>query len=264
MKRFGCLLVLVLFLGQFQSAVADEKIKLKNALNQNIEIRIFSEKELKWIKPSIKLEKGKAATWTVPFDGDHNIKLIMGKKEYLMGTYDLRSIIKQKKVDEIEFGYAKAATPSKKPSGKPDSATDKPKTSDKKGSGKKDPPPKDEKPKAKPGKGVKIDRDKYRVETRTRTVKVTKTRTETRMREVIRADGTTVTVPYTVRIPYMEEIEQTYQVLVPKDGGKTVELKSGQAAEGNSGASSNSSSKPVLTFRSAGKVVQVKDSLQRK
>ncbi len=51
------------------------------------------------------------------------------------------------------------------------------------------------------------------METRTRTVPVTKTRSETRTK-VVEVDGNAVEEAYTVEVPYIEEIEQTYGVCV--------------------------------------------------
>ena len=111
MKRLGYLLVLVFFLGLFANVNADEKLKIRNTSGYQIEVRVFSEKELKWLKPAIKLDKGKSVGWAVKFAGDHNIKLLVNGKEYLMGTYDLKKIIKDKKVDSLEFSFATAPVP---------------------------------------------------------------------------------------------------------------------------------------------------------
>ena len=247
MKRSRYLLLLVMFFGPFASFNAvhsDEKLKIKNASEYPIEIRIFSEKELKWIKPAIKLDKGKSVDWKVKFAGDHNIKLLVNGKEHLMGTYDLRKVIKDKKIDSLEFSFATAAAPAPakdgggKSGGKKDAKTDVPK-----GSAKKLP-------------GKKMTGKKVRVETRTRTVNVTKMRAETRTRTVTRADGTTAEVEFTVMLPYTEQVTQTYQVEVPVE-------EDGPSPHGSSGSGSKTA-KPILTFKSKGKKVLVKDSLQKK
>ena len=247
MKRFCYFPLLVILLGQISTAVTDEKLKIKNDTSQQIEIRIFSEKELKWLEPSIKLDRGKSSEWTVKFTGDHNIKLMVNGKEHLMGTYDLQAIIKEKNVDELEFGHA-STTSVKSPKasdgktggktgkdGGKDSVTVKPKGKKKASSGK-----------------------KMRTESRTRMVSVTKMRAETRTRTVRNADGTETEMVYTVMVPYTEQVQQTYQVQVPVDG------EEGSEKSPVKGSAGSKSAKLVLTFKSRGKAVQVKDSLQKK
>ena len=240
MKRFSYSILLLVFLGQFANTSAEEKLKIKNSTEQKVEIRIFSEKELKWIKPSIKLDAGKSTDWKVEYGGEHNFKLIMNGKEYLLGTYNLQAIIKDKKVDEIELTIFNGAAKDKKAKEK-------------------------DSPKVKGKKDVKAAEDgkkKGRIETRTRMVSVTKTRTETRVRMVRRADGSFETVPYTVVVPYVEQIQQQYQVLIPEDGGKPIEVKGEKGA--SKGSSSNSKSGPKLVFKVKGKSVEIKDALQKR
>ena len=100
MKRFS---IALLFLCLSYSPAISDQVVIKNSLSSSVELRVFSEKEMKWLKPAMKLEKGKSLKWQVVYPGDHNFKLIVGGKEYLLGTFDVQKAIKDNKIDTIEL-----------------------------------------------------------------------------------------------------------------------------------------------------------------
>ena len=185
-------LVVSLAFLSISSAMAQDAVKIKNRLDHSVELRVFSEKKMKWLQPSLNLEKGKTGELKIAAPGDHNFKAIVNGKEYLLGTFDLKRAVEKQNVDTIEILLS-----AKKSSG---AAT------------------------AKGGKkGVDAKGGKFRTETRTRKVPVNRMRTETRTREIVvtKKDGTkeTKTQEYTVQVPYTELVEQAYQVEIPVDGG---------------------------------------------
>ena len=243
---------------------AQQSIKISNSLSKPVELKIFSEKKLEWLKPTLKIEPGETSEFTVSSAGNHNLKLIVEGSEHLLGTFDLKSAIESSKIDSIELVEKKNGQSNPGPSttkGDPGfrletrmryrevakeiagrTVTTKiPETYIMKvpnGGGKAveiSDPKEIAKLKKQIDSFVKstiktkkdFDPEKYRFETRTRTVAVTKTRQETRTRTVAKVvDGKTVTetVPYTVSVPYQEQVTQNYEVAVPVDGGVPIPL----------------------------------------
>ena len=193
MKRYLQLSIVFGFLfGSAITSTADEKIQIKNTLGDKIEIKIYSEKELRWVAPSLKLDAEKSVEWKIEFAGDHNVKLIWRGKEFLLGTYDLQKIVKDNSVDTMEIVLAASQG---KSTGK-DKKVTKPGGFGVPG---------------KPGDVIEKNGKRYKIEQRTRTVNVTKMRAETRTRTL--PDGTRQT--YTVQVPYTEQVMQAFQILVP-------------------------------------------------
>ncbi len=258
-----CCLFNSLVHGQEKEAAAEagqQNLVVKNSLDAKFKLELFSEAKQRWLKPSLELKQNETADLNVEFDGIYNFRLTVQDKEYLLGTFDLKKLVTDNKIDEIEIGLrSRSSAKAKRKSDrekKPEESVDNQPSAENQKDDTSDEDSKDPKD-YEVGSVVKTGEGEMIVVETSREVSVTKTRIETRTRivPVARANGEIQQVPqtYTVAVPYTETVTQNTKKFVPVG-----EHESGDATTGGLAG------RPTLIFKADGKTIDVTDSLKKK
>ncbi len=223
----------------FASSSHGQTITIANKMNKPITLRFFSESEQAWIKPATQLDAGKTVDLEIKNSGDHNVKLILDGKDYLLGTYDLNTAIAKQKIDTIEVVNLAASR----------NAADKPA---------KGPAKEIDLKKHAAGEIIDTPQGRMRVVVRNQTVTEKRMRQETRTREVTveTKDGPrTVQETYTVMVPYEIQMVKPIKILVPAKEQENDEDEKGAQEESEVDLSKYKEGDTVKTKNGTMKVV---------